>query len=173
MGILWTERMSVGNAIIDSDHKELIAMINGAEYMIKKRDSYALSLALNHIEYWLHAHFENEGLIAQAVSFPFAKHKLEHENMLKTFCFMREVIEGKDGAWDEDGAKHYAEFLSDWLTNHLLDEDMLMKPVLQCYPYDFRPDVHTELVRPEEIMRNEIYCVNSPQSDANPFPHGA
>jgi len=147
MGILWTEQLSVGNAIIDSDHKELIAMINGAEYMIKKRDSYALSLAFDHIEHWLRVHFANEEMIAQAANYPFAKHKLEHENVLKTFCFMRNVIAGKNGIWNEDAAEHYSEFLSDWLTDHLLDEDMLMKPVLQTYPYDSRPNAHTELVQ--------------------------
>lgn len=142
MGILWTEQLSVGNAIIDSDHKELIAMINGAEYMIKKTDSTALPLAFDHIEHWLRVHFSNEEMIAQAVGFSFARHKLRHETMLKTFHLMRGVIEGKNGAWDEDGAEHYAEFLSDWLTNHLIDEDMLMKPVLESYPYDFRSALH-------------------------------
>lgn len=153
MGTLWTEQMSVGNAIIDSDHKELIAMVNGAEYMIKKRDSYALSLAFDHIEHWLRVHFANEELIAQAVKFPFAKHKLEHENVLKTFRFMRGVIEGKDGVWDEDGAEHYAEFLSDWLTDHLLSEDMSMKQILKSYPYDSRPVLHHGLVQPEVERR--------------------
>lgn len=153
MGALWTEQMSVGNAIIDSDHKELIAMVNGVEYMIKKRDSYALSLAFDHIEHWLRVHFANEELIAQAVKFSFSKHKLEHENALKTFRFMRDVIEGKNGVWNEDEAEHYAEFLSDWLTDHLLVDDMLMKQVLESYGYDSRPVSHPELVQPEVNRR--------------------
>ena len=128
-------------------------MINGAEYMIKKRDSFALSLAFDHIEHWLRVHFANEEMIAQAVKFPFAGHKLEHENVLKTFCFMRDVIAGKNGVWDEDAAELYSEFLSDWLTDHLFNEDMLMKPVLQTYPYDARPDVHAELVQREDDRR--------------------
>lgn len=153
MGILWTEQLSVGNAIIDADHKALIAMINGAEYMIKKRDSYALSLAFDHIEYWLRVHFANEEMIAQAVGFPFAKHKLEHENVLKTFQFMRGVIEGKNGVWNEDAAEQYSEFLSDWLYDHLLCEDMLMKQVLKSYPYDSRPALHSEFAQTEADWR--------------------
>ena len=31
-------------------------------------------------------------------------------------------------------------FLSEWMVEHILQEDMLMKPVLQTYPYDFKPD---------------------------------
>lgn len=153
MGLLWTEQMSVGNAIIDSDHKELIAMINGAEYMIKKMDSFALALAFDRIEHWLRVHFTNEEMIAQAVKFPFAKHKLERENVLKTFRFMRDVIAGKNGVWDEDAAELYSEFLSDWLTDHLFNEDMLMKPVLQTYSYDSRLALHPELVQMEVDRR--------------------
>lgn len=153
MGILWTEQLSVGNAIIDADHKELIAMINGAEYMIHKRDSYALSLAFDHIEHWLRVHFSNEEMIAQAVNFPFEKHKLEHENVLKTFCFMRDVIAGKNGVWNEAAAEHYSEFLSDWLTDHLTQEDMRMKEVLELYPYDSRLAFPHELARIETDRR--------------------
>lgn len=155
MGILWTEQMSVGNAIIDSDHKELIAMINGAEYMIKKRDSYALSLAFDHIEHWLRVHFSNEEMIAQSVNYSFEKHKLEHENVLKTFCFMRDVIAGKNGVWNEDAAEHYSEFLSDWFNDHLLGEDMLMKRVLKSYPYDSKPIFHSKFM-PVEMDRREV-----------------
>ncbi len=92
-------------------------------------------------------------MIAQAAGLPFAKHKLEHENLLKTFNFMRNVIEGKNGVWDEDAAEHYAGFLSDWLTNHLVDHDMLMKPVLQTYPYDSRLALHPKLVQTEGERR--------------------
>lgn len=153
MGTLWTEKMSVGNAMIDSDHKELIAMINGMEYMIKKRDSYALTLAFDHIEHWLRVHFANEEMIAQSVNYPFAKHKREHENVLKTFCFMRNVIAGKNGIWNEDAAEHYSEFLSDWLNDHLLNEDMVMKQILKSYPYDSKLVFHPELMQPEANRR--------------------
>jgi len=153
MGLLWTEQMSVGNAIIDSDHKELINMINGAEYMIKKRNSFALSLAFDHIDHWLRVHFENEEMIAHAVGFYFARHKREHEDVLKTFHFMRDVIAEKNGVWNEEAAELYSEFLSDWLTDHLFNEDMLMKPVLQTYPYDAKPVGHFEFVQREDDRR--------------------
>ncbi len=140
MGLEWTEHLSVGNAIIDSDHKQLITMVNGAEYMIKKRDGFALPQAFDQIEHWLLIHFANEEKIAQAARIPFTKNNLEHEVLLKTFRLMRDVIVGKNGVWDEEAAEHYSEFLSDWLTGHVIKEDMLMKPVLQTYPYDFKPE---------------------------------
>jgi len=54
---------------------------------------------------------------------------------------------GKNGLRDKESAENYAEILSDWLTNHILMEDMLMKPLLQTYPYDFKPaGCHAEFV---------------------------
>lgn len=146
MGFVWTEHLGVGNAIIDSYHKKLITMINGAEYMIKKRDFNALTEAFEQIEHWLRVHFLSEENIAQAVNFPFAQHKLEHESVLRALHLIRDEIAGKNGVWDEDTAEHYSEFLRDWLTNHILMEDMLMEPVLRVYPYDFNPERHPEVV---------------------------
>ena len=139
MGSEWTEYLSVGNAIIDSEHKKLIAMINDVEYMIKKRDSFALSEAFDRIARRLRIHFAHEKTIAQAIKFASTTDNLEHECMLKTIHFMRDVIAGKNGVWDEEAAEHYSEFLSDWFTDHIIKEDMLMKPALQHYPYNFKP----------------------------------
>lgn len=139
MGLAWTDNLSVGNAIIDSDHKKLITMINSAECMIHKRDSFALSQAFDQIECWLHVHFSNEEIIAQAIGFSFVKNNLDHEYLLKTFRLMRDVIVGKNGVWDEGAAEHYSEFLSDWFTCHIIREDMLMKPILLTYPYNYKP----------------------------------
>ena len=53
---------------------------------------------------------------------------------------MREELVAKNGLWSESEAVYYSYFLSEWMVEHILQEDMLMKPVLQTYPYDFKPD---------------------------------
>ena len=135
----WADELSVGNASIDADHKKLIVMVNGIEAMIKARDSFALPQALEQLEHNLHIHFVNEERIAQAINFPFGKNKMEHEYVLKEFQNMKNELIAKEGIWSDGAAEHYAHFLSDWIRNHVLNEDMLMKPVLQTYPYDFNP----------------------------------
>lgn len=136
----WTDDLSVGNASIDADHKKLIVMVNGLETMIKARDGFALPQALEQLEHYLNVHFINEEKIAQAVNFPFGKNKLEHQYVLKEFQHMKAELIAKNGAWSDGAAEHYSHFLSDWITDHVVKEDMLMKPVLQTYPYDFKPD---------------------------------
>ena len=136
----WTDDLSVGNASIDADHKKLIVMVNGLETMIKARDNFALPQALEQFEHHLYMHFLNEEKIAQAVNFPFGKNKLEHQYVLKEFQHMKDELIAKNGIWSDGAAEHYSHFLSDWITDHVVKEDMLMKPVLQTYPYDFKPD---------------------------------
>lgn len=131
--------LSVGNAVIDIDHKMLIVMVNGVEAMIRARDSFALPQALEQLENNLSAHFAREEKIAQAINFPFGKNKMEHQYVLKEFQNMKDELIAKDGIWSDGAAEHFSHFLSDWITDHVLNEDMLMKPALQTYPYDFNP----------------------------------
>jgi len=67
MALEWSKQLSVGNAIIDSEHKNLIVMVNSIEPIIRARDGVALSQELEQIEHWLCTHFENEERIASAV----------------------------------------------------------------------------------------------------------
>jgi hemerythrin-like metal-binding protein len=138
--LAWTDILSVGNAKIDLDHKKLITMINGIQYMIKTRAVSTLPEAFEQLEYWLRLHFDNEEHIAKAVNFSFDHNKAEHQQLLEEFQRMKESFNSKNGVWSDDESKYYAGFLSDWITNHVFDEDMLLKPVLQTYPYDFMSD---------------------------------
>ena len=135
--LAWSDQMSVGNAKIDSDHKRLITMVNGIQYMIKARAASALPEAFEQFEYWLRLHFDHEEHVAEKVKFPFAENKQEHEQLLEEFQRMKDVFRTKNGTWSDDEAEYYSVFLGDWITNHVLSEDMLLKPVLQSYPYDF------------------------------------
>ena len=139
MRLEWAKQLSVGNAIIDSDHQKLITMINCAEDMIKKKDNFAMSLAFTQIEHYLHVHFVNEEMFAQALNFPFALHKLGHQNMRTAIDLTKHELK-KNGIeiTPKFVMEHYAQFLRNWLIKHITEEDMLMKPVLQTRPYDFK-----------------------------------
>jgi len=139
MELAWTERFSIGNSLIDSEHKILLDMINDVERAIRTRNSAVLPLALERLENCVKIHFANEEAIAQAVNFPFEHNKLEHQFVQNEFQRMTVELLSGSGLWSESAAEHYSYFLSEWMVQHILKEDMLMKPVLQTYPYDFRP----------------------------------
>lgn len=140
MELEWSTQLSVGNEMIDSEHRNLLNMINDVERAIRAKDGVALLQAFKRLEDGVCVHFVNEEKIARAVNFPFTQNKPEHQYVQKEFQHIRDELVDKNGVWSESAAEHYSYFLSEWMIQHVLQEDMLMKPVLQSYPYDFKPD---------------------------------
>jgi len=120
MDTAWTNELSIGNAVIDSEHQNLIVMIDRIESMIKARDVSSLSQELEQLEHSLCAHFVNEERLAEAVNFPFDKNKQEHLFVLKEFQRMKDELLAKKGAWTDSAAKDYSNFLSNWLSGHVI-----------------------------------------------------
>ena len=139
MGLIWGKQWSVGNAVIDSDHKNLIDMINGAERAIKARDYPAILQAFKEIEAWLCVHFENEKKIARAVDFDFSGHERTQQYSLKELQYLKDELSAKKGIWCESAAEHYAHSLSNWIAEHIAKVDMPMRPMLQALDYKFWP----------------------------------
>lgn len=139
MALIWTRQLSVGNATLDFEHKNLIGMVNGIEYAIKTMDCSALLRALKLFMDCAHVHFTNEERFAQAMNFPFEQHKLAHQHLQTELQYTGNELDAKSGIWPEYVMEHYPQFLREWLIEHIAKEDMLMKPALQTYPYDFKP----------------------------------
>ena len=140
MVLIWTEQLSVGNAIIDSEHKSLIGMVNGAEHALRKGDDSALLRAFGQLENWLTEHFANEEKIAQAIKFSSDQHKLAQQYSLKELQFVKAELETKDGMWSESAVEHFSRVLRIWAIDHIARLDAPMKQVLQSHPYDLKPD---------------------------------
>lgn len=155
MRLKWTRQLSVGNAVIDSEHKNLISIANNVKRAIKTRDSSALSQELEHLEDWLYVHFSNEEMIAQAVNFDFSQHKLAQQCWLKELWLLRGELIGKSGLWSDGAIKHFSFFLSDWMIDaHIIGLDMPMKHALQPYGYHFLPGVVDGEINAPAIGRN-------------------
>lgn len=140
MGLAWADHLSVGNAMIDSDHKNLIVAVNSVKHAVRTRDRIALSKAFKLFDTYMHIHFRNKEKIAEAVTFPFAQRKLEHLQLMNEMRYMIKKLEAKHSDWPDNLVKMYSRYLSGWIIDHIIEKDMQMKPVLQAYPYDFKPD---------------------------------
>lgn len=139
MGMSWEKELSVGNAVIDSDHKNLMNMVNAIEQAIRSRDCPAIIQAFTSIEGWLCVHFENEERIARAISFDFSKQKPAREYLLRELQNLKSELISKKGIWCESAIEHYDRSLKDWLVDHIIKVDMPMKPMLQTIDYKFWP----------------------------------
>lgn len=71
MSLIWTKKLSIGNAIIDAEHRNLISMVNGVSHEIKIRDGSALSQAFKLLDNWLCVHFVNEDKDCAGDQLPF------------------------------------------------------------------------------------------------------
>lgn len=139
MGMSWEKELSVENAVIDSDHKNLMNMINSIERAIRSKDCPAIIQAFKSIEDWLCVHFANEERIAQAISFDFSKQKPAREYLLRELLHLKNELISKKGIWCESAIEHYDRSLRDWLIEHIIKVDMPMKPMLQAIDYKFWP----------------------------------
>jgi len=137
MALIWTKELSVGNAVIDSDHKRLMELVNDIAHVAKTRDSFAMLRAIKLFRLGINRHFINEEQFAQMLDFPFAPHKLAHQNMRVELDFTEHEL-SQGGIEITRVMEHYADFLRGWLIKHITEEDMQMKPALQSHPYGFK-----------------------------------
>lgn len=139
--LIWTKKLSIGNEIIDSEHKNLITMSNGIVDAIRVRDYGEIAQAFELIESWLKVHFSNEEEIARAVKFDYSRHKLAQQHELNELRFLRGELLGRNSLWSKDIAEHFTHFLKSWIIDdHIIRLGMQMRPALQAYDYHFRPN---------------------------------
>lgn len=139
MRLTWNDHLSVGNAMIDSDHKNLIIVVNRVKEAIRARDRAALSQSFELLDTYIAIHFRNEEKIAEAICFPFAQNKIEQRQLAHEMRYMVRELESNISHWPDSLVDRYSRFLSGWMTDHIIRTDMKMKPALQAYPYDFSP----------------------------------
>lgn len=141
MALIWVTQLSVRNAMLDSEHKSLIGMVNNIEYAIGAKDGSALLKTIKLFEDEANTHFANEARFAQSFNFHFEQHDLAHlrfqeELRQKTDELAAGIDSAGVGAWPEH-VFGFPQFLGDWLVGHIICDDMKMKPVLQSLPYNF------------------------------------
>lgn len=137
MALTWTEQLSVGNATLDSEHQNLIGMINSVEHALRTGNETALLRAFKLLTDCARLHFMNEEKIVQAAEFPVEYHKRTHQYLQKELQYIREELEAKSGMWSEGAVEHFSRMLGSWLMDHLSMDDELLKSALQARPYDF------------------------------------
>ncbi|MEQ9491021.1 MAG: bacteriohemerythrin [Alphaproteobacteria bacterium] len=126
----WNDKMSVGIAQLDDDHKGLIAIINrlGEALYGAERNKAALEPAFRALRHYMKIHFAREEEVMRAAHYPeFEAHKPQHRDFIEEINDMRERFEA--GA-DEQLLGDLTSYLRDWLVNHIMVEDMAYKPYL-------------------------------------------
>lgn len=139
MELAWTDDLNIGNAVLDSDHKILLGMVNRVINAIKTEDCKVLSHAFELLETKLRTHFEYEENIARAVNFSYAQHMQAEQYFLREIDLLKEELLSRNCECCAEAVKHYSDTLGGLLIDHIAVKDVLMKPVLQNHPYNLSP----------------------------------
>lgn len=140
MELKWSKQMSVGNETLDSEHKKILNLVNEVDRAIGAKDVARFAETLKRLEDATRLHFGNEARIAQAINYRFEDHHLEHWYILREMQLVEKELAVHQGSWSESIAEHYFQFLSTWAIDHIDQDDMKMKALLETCPYDFKPD---------------------------------
>lgn len=140
MALVWREQLSVGNNVIDGDHKYLVELINEVEQGLMAKNRIALAASLDKLSKYSLVHFDREERIAQAAGYTQVPSLSQsHQALLHKLEQMTGEIEALGQAWSAEVAAQFTGFLRDWLLDHVIKEDLLMKPVLQKLSPSFDP----------------------------------
>jgi hemerythrin len=132
MSLVWREQLSVGNNVIDSDHRHLIDIINLASESLGKKNRKELLVSLESLSQYSQAHFVREERIAHAAGYKQVPNLNEsHQALLKQLDQLRSEVGEMEQEWSPETAEHFASLLRNWLLDHVIKEDLLMKPTLQ------------------------------------------
>lgn len=126
--INWDEKYSVGVKELDSQHKQLIAILNDLyEAMHKQKTNEVLGQIFSKLVNYTKVHFSTEENYMSQYNYPdLNAQKKEHE------AFTQKVINFKS-AFDEGRTSFsvsLAAFIKDWLLNHISVSDKKYGPFL-------------------------------------------
>jgi len=140
MSLVWREQLSVGNDVIDSDHKYLIQLINQVERSMAIKSQEEMTIALNGLSEYSKKHFVLEEKIAHAVGHTkTAQLNKSHELLVKRLEQVKQEIAEMGEEWSLAAVEKFTGLLRDWLIDHVIKEDMLMKPTMLKHPPSFNP----------------------------------
>lgn len=123
----WHERFSVGHPEVDLQHRKLFELVNHFDDVIKMGMTDELGRILDDLIACTVDHFAFEETLIKQAGFPkLAEHVRMHGELLLQVKDMRERM--TLGGYVS--SKAIVRFLADWLTSHIMREDMDYRPYL-------------------------------------------
>lgn len=137
MGLEWKDQLSVGNDVIDADHKMLIDIINDTKRHLRDEHQHQVIGSLQRLYQYLKGHCATEEAIANALHYPhLSRLHMCHEELLKTLeGVMRELSDEPTPA----SLEKFDGFIRNWLINDVIQENTAMKPLLAKHSPRFDP----------------------------------
>lgn len=127
--VQWDQKLSVGIAQIDMQHKKLVSMINEMyQAMSEGKGNDVVGKVVNDLIAYTRTHFATEEKLMQTNGYPdFNAHKALHDQLTKQVVQIQDDFKAGKVAL----STKVAAFLKDWLVKHIMGTDQKYAPFLQ------------------------------------------
>jgi len=117
----WREAFRVGDGVVDEQHKRLFSLLAGLYQDIHSQQAQlAVQVALQELVDYTQHHFADEEALMRSIDYPeYASHKALHDGLMAQVGEMHARCQ----SGLEDMSIELLEFLSAWLTQHILEHD--------------------------------------------------
>jgi len=128
--IKWDDRFVVDGGLIDRDHKALFKLVNAFNKNVPDFESLSqMAPFLKSLSKYMLAHFKREEKLQEVSGFIFSdEHQQEHKEMIEKFQVMLNKANKANRHNITDIAVEIGEFLQEWLTDHVIENDLQMRP---------------------------------------------
>jgi hemerythrin-like metal-binding protein len=119
--VTWDESYSVRVEKCDEDHRRLFSLINALhDAMLAGKGAHVIQTVVNELADYTHYHFSREESLLEKTRYPaLAPHQAQHQEFVKKVEQFRQDL--KAGTIGE--SVFVANFLLEWLTNHIRRSD--------------------------------------------------
>lgn len=121
--IEWSNDFKIGEDEIDKEHWGLFALIHDlGDKLAEGAAEDSVAVTIEALAAYVDVHFEHEERLMQETGYPeFAAHKKAHEALDKRVAELKEDLRRAPNTFDYDALM---EFLSNWLSQHIINVDM-------------------------------------------------
>ncbi|MBG0777083.1 MAG: hemerythrin family protein [Desulfovibrionaceae bacterium] len=126
----WNDRLSVNIRDIDSQHKQLVAMLNRLHDAMKAGSTGAvIAQIVSEMKRYSVSHFTTEEGYMKKHGYPdYTAHKAEHEKFVAKVAQVERDLQAGAGAMSMD----ILNFLSNWMITHIRGTDKKYTPFLNA-----------------------------------------
>ena len=127
----WSDSLSVGNDVLDAQHKNMLAIINELhQTLINGKSNKIMSSLLQDLVHYTQEHFSAEEAIFDKFDYPEAEaHKNQHKEFVKKISqFNDDFTRGKLTL-----SLDVMEFLVNWFLRHIQHTDQEYAKIIKTY----------------------------------------
>jgi len=124
----WTPALSMGNAVIDGEHRDFLGKLGHVADLIARGDRRQIKDAITAMAAVLKGHFETEERFFVSVAYPQATtHRVDHLTLMNLVIEIEGVVDdSEDFSTPRLALAHFTQSVID----HLTEADMAYKPYL-------------------------------------------